>query len=146
MAEWGLTQSMRRHVVILVLAVLGAGCSSSNQDPSLPPGVAGTAVIRSKTTVRNPTPVAISAKPDNKLIVLPDNLLAGRVAVFNPAGRFVVVYFPGGSLPAIDQRMGVYRQGLKVGEVKFSGPQRDDNIVADLIEGEAQAGDEVRAD
>jgi hypothetical protein len=33
---------------------------------------------------------------------------------------------------------------LKVGEVRVSGPQRDDNIVADLVTGTAAAGDEVR--
>jgi hypothetical protein len=33
---------------------------------------------------------------------------------------------------------------LKAGEVKISGPQRDNNIVADLVNGDAQVGDEVR--
>jgi hypothetical protein len=40
--------------------------------------------------------------------------------------------------------MNVYRRGLKVGEVKVTGPQRDDNIVADITAGEAAVGDEVR--
>jgi hypothetical protein len=33
---------------------------------------------------------------------------------------------------------------LKVAEVKVTGPQRDNNIVADLVSGDAQVGDEVR--
>jgi hypothetical protein len=33
---------------------------------------------------------------------------------------------------------------LKVGEVKVTGPQREDNIVADLAAGEAEVGDEAR--
>ena len=47
-------------------------------------------------------------------------------------------------LPALEQRLIVYRGGLKVGEVKVSGPQQDDNIVADIVAGQAEAGDEVR--
>jgi len=31
-----------------------------------------------------------------------------------------------------------------VGEVKVTGPQRDNDTVADLVTGTAQAGDEVR--
>lgn len=138
---------MREHVVVLILAVVVAGCSSSNQDSSLPPGAAGAAVTQRKIgTANQPVSAGVPSKPEDKLIVVPDNLLAGKVAVFNATGRFVVVFFPSGNLPAIDQRMGVFRRGLKVGEVKISGPQRDDNIVADLVEGDAQAGDEVRAD
>jgi hypothetical protein len=33
---------------------------------------------------------------------------------------------------------------LKIAEVKVCGPQRDDNIVADLVSGDAEVGDEVR--
>ncbi len=33
---------------------------------------------------------------------------------------------------------------MKVGEVKITGPQQDNNIVADLVTGEAQVGDDVR--
>jgi hypothetical protein len=47
-------------------------------------------------------------------------------------------------MPSVDQRLFIYRRGLKVGEVKITGPQRDHNIVADLSQGEAQAGDEAR--
>ena len=38
----------------------------------------------------------------------------------------------------------LFRSGMKVGEVKITGPQRENNIVADLVTGEAQIGDEVR--
>jgi len=44
----------------------------------------------------------------------------------------------------VEQRLFVYHNGLKAGEVKVTGPQTDDHIVADLITGEAQTGDEVR--
>jgi len=70
--------------------------------------------------------------------------MTGRVVVYNEAGRFVVLDFPIGHLPANEQIMHVFRQGLKVGEVKITGPQRDHNTVADLVSGEARKGDEVR--
>ena len=52
--------------------------------------------------------------------------------------------FPIGQLPRIGQTLFLYRNGLKVGQVNVTGPQQDNDIVADLTEGEAQAGDEVR--
>lgn len=33
---------------------------------------------------------------------------------------------------------------MKVGQVKITGPQRDNDTVADLTAGDAQVGDEVR--
>ena len=47
-------------------------------------------------------------------------------------------------MPVLEQTLFIYRENLKVGEVKANGPQQDDNIVAELIEGEARQGDEVR--
>lgn len=44
------------------------------------------------------------------------------------------------------KRLNVYRNGLKVGELKVTGPQRDNNTVADIVAGECQVGDEVRED
>jgi hypothetical protein len=89
-------------------------------------------------------PMAVPAKTAPPAIVTPDNSLTAKVISFNPAGRFVVLGFPVGQMPRLEQGLFLYRNGLKVGEVKVTGPQRDNNIVADLIAGEAQAGDEVR--
>jgi hypothetical protein len=75
----------------------------------------------------------------------PDTRLVGKVSKANPEGRFVIMTFPIGHLPALDQRLAVYRQGLKVGEIKVTGPQLDDNVVGDIAAGEAGPGDEVRA-
>ncbi len=63
---------------------------------------------------------------------------------YNDAGRFVVLNFPTGQMPKMDQHLFLYRAGLKVAEVNVTGPQSDDNTVADLVSGEAQTGDEVR--
>ena len=86
-----------------------------------------------------------SPAPPPKSVVLPEETLTGRVIMVNPSARFVVLSFPLGQMPASEQRFGVYRAGLKVGEVKISGPQRDDSIVADIRAGDCQTGDEVRA-
>ena len=59
--------------------------------------------------------------------------------------RHVVLTFPLQKLPPVGQRLALYRHGVAVGQVKVSGPQREDNIVADLIAGEAEVGDEVRS-
>ena len=55
-----------------------------------------------------------------------------------------MITFPVGQMPALDQRLNVYRRGLKAGELKISGPQSDDSIVADIVAGEAEPGDAVR--
>jgi hypothetical protein len=97
---------------------------------------------RSKTAA----PASAPATPATTFnpIVTPDNSLTARVASYNAAGRFAVLTFPVGPMPALNQTLFLYRAGLKVGEVKITGPQQDNDIVADLITGTAQVGDEVR--
>jgi len=87
-----------------------------------------------------PAPATRSAPP----VVTPDNSLTARVAAYNATGRFVVLSFPVGQMPKLDQTLFLYRNGLKVAEIKVTGPQRDNNIVADLVTGDAEVGDEVR--
>jgi hypothetical protein len=65
----------------------------------------------------------------------------------NAVGRFVVLNFPADRLPKLQQTMFIYRSGLKVAEVKITGPQdAENNIVADLVSGDPKIGDNVRAD
>jgi len=75
----------------------------------------------------------------------PDTSLRGKVARVNPEGRFVIMTFPIGHLPRLEQRLGVYRGGLKVGEIRVTGPQLDDSVVGVIAAGDAQSGDEIRA-
>jgi hypothetical protein len=77
-------------------------------------------------------------------LVTPDNSLSGKVVSYNSVGRFVVMNFSSRRMPRLEARLFLYRIGLKVAEVKVTGPQNDDNIVADLVSGDAQTGDEVR--
>ncbi len=121
---------------LLVLAWMTAGCAwftggkSSTNGPvtATPPSQSATNDLASKTTV-TPDP---NAPP------------TGNVAKVYDSARFAVLNFPLGNLPLKGQRLYVYRQGLKVGEVRVLYPNDDDNTVADIVTGEAQKGDEIR--
>jgi hypothetical protein len=109
-------------LVVLLLAVATSGCRLFEKH--------GTA----------PKPVAASSPA----IVTPDSSLEAKVSSVNTVGRFVGVGFAAGQLPRLDQTFFIYRAGLKVAQVKITGPAQDNNIVADLVSGDAQVGDAVR--
>src|ERR1043166_691067 len=121
---------MRLPVFLLLL--LTAGCIFRRHTPAAPASAH--------------SPVPPTARTNLALIVTPGQATTGRVASVNTAGRFVVLTFPLGTMPALEKRMSVYRSGLKVGEVKITGPQLDINIDADIVTGECRVGDEVRED
>jgi hypothetical protein len=85
-------------------------------------------------------------KSSPNTIVTPDMSLAAKVVSVDTVGRFVILSFPEGKMPKVDQTMFLYRAGMKVAEVKVTGPQQENNIVADLVSGDPQVGDMVRAD
>ncbi len=128
---------MRISFLLPVACVLAiAGCAKDK--PAFQP-LAG-----APRTEAAPAPAPKPAT-NQTLIVTPANVLVGKVALANSVGRFVVLNFPLGKMAAVGQRFNVYRHGLKVGEVKVTGPQREDNTVADLVAGEAEVGDEARS-
>ena len=98
----------------------------------------GCAWTHSKTAAGKPA-AAVPAP-----IVTPDFSLAAKVVSVNTVGRFVVLSFPVSQMPNVKQTLFLYRGGLKVAEVRVTGPQQDSNIIADLTYGEAQVGDTVR--
>ena len=105
----------------LVLALAASGCTGMNHKPA------------------SITPVAASPAP----IITPDFSLTARVVSVNTVGRFVVLSFPASQIPKVEQTLFLYRGGLKTAEVRITGPQQENNIVADLVSGEAQVGDSV---
>ena len=105
----------------LVLALATSGCS----------------LFHHKTETSKPA----AARPGP--IVTPDFSLAAKVVSVNTIGRFVVLSFPASQMPKVDQTLFLYRAGLKTAEVRVTGPQQDNNIVADLVSGDAQVGDTV---
>ena len=87
------------------------------------------------------------ANPDKKgLIVTPAGTAAGKVVSVNGQARYVVLNFPIGQVPPLGARLGIYHGGLKAGEAKVTGPQRDNNTIADVVTGEARIGDEARVE
>ena len=87
-----------------------------------------------------PAPVPDSAP----VIVTPAQTAAAHVLSVNASGRFVILNFAGGQPLPAGRYLAIYRKGLKNAEVKVSGPQQDDNTVADILSGEARKGDEAR--
>ena len=122
---------MRLVISLLVSSLTLAGCATNDS--------------KATNAAKKKTPATSKARAANQKSTLAPTLqLTGQVASVNSELRFVVLDFSVGDMPGINQRLGVYRAGQKVGQVKVTGPQSDTNIVADVIEGEAQAGDEVR--
>jgi hypothetical protein len=109
--------------LLLFAGMLAAGCASPK-------------------VKKAPAPVARTSQT----VVTPDNSLTARVASYNATGRVGGVSFPVSQMPKLDQTLFLYRDGFKVAEVKVTGPQRDNNVVADLISGDTLVGDEVRSE
>ena len=125
---------------VLFFALLLAGCAMSKPDPTA-------SAIQTKTARSSkPTAVGRGQKAASKPEVTLDEAVLGTVVSVNPALRFLVMDFPVRKLPVLEQRLNVYRNGQKVGEVKVTGPGRDTTIAGDIMAGEAQVGDEVRED
>jgi hypothetical protein len=123
-------------LAVSLAGFIGAGCAGGNKKP--PAAAAG-------PQFGKPAPAASGTTTNQSLIVTPENALVGKVVLYNAVGRFVVLNFPIGKMATVGQRFDLYRRGLKVGEVKVTGPQRENNTVADLTAGEAEVGDEARS-
>ena len=108
-------------------------------------GVSGCASHRAPAQQSPPPTPAVSISTNApEPIVTPDTSLSAKVVRYNSVGRFVVLSFPLGQMAQPGQTFFIYRAGMKVGEVKVTGPQKDNDTVADLTTGDAEAGDDVR--
>src|ERR1051325_1090915 len=94
-------------------SVPGPSHSPALPPPALTPAPAP-AEKRKPTAVKKPKP----APATPPAIVTSDTSLRGKVTSYRDAGRFVVLEFPIAHLPAVGQRLFVYRNELKVGELK----------------------------
>jgi hypothetical protein len=156
--------------LVLLAAMFAAGCATPEDNfmtgnplpasPAVPaapqnplPAKTNTLTITPALTLpSDPEPAttktvvlpAAAMTPMLPVIVTPDDSLAGKVLAYNSPGHLVVLDFPAGRMPQVDQSLFLYRAGLKVAEVKITGPERENNTVADVVSGDAQAGDQVR--
>lgn len=119
---------LRLFFVFLLAGLIVSGCAHHIAPPPAP---------MASTTIPK-------AAPAPSPIVTPDTSLSAKVVRYNSVGRFVVLSFPVGQMPQPGETFFLYRAGMKVGEVKITGPQRDNDTVADLTTGDAQVGDDVR--
>ncbi len=125
---------MRAIFALFIGCALLTGCKHGKSGDA--------AALPQETGTRQKKTSARETKPQ----VTPINESAGKIASVNPNLRFVVIDFEMSRLPQVDQKLGVYRQGQKVGEVKISGQARNSIVAADVTAGEANVGDEVRPD
>ena len=112
---------MRIVIGILCAAVLVTGCAK----------------------FKRPAPVTVTVQP-GKPVVTPDFRAIGTIMTVNAEARYVIVSFPVTNVPPAGRRLDIYRNGLKVGELKVTGPEREGDTAADLVAGEAQVRDEAR--
>ncbi|MGD1086779.1 MAG: hypothetical protein ABSA47_18735 [Verrucomicrobiota bacterium] len=112
------TASMRMVIGVLCAATLLGGCATH------------------KSSAPKPAPA--------KTVVTPDLRPVGQVELVNAQGRFVVISYPPGAVPKPGLRLNVWRNGLKVGEVKVGDQERDNNTVADILAGDVKVHDQTR--
>ena len=129
-------------ISLLVLVIMLSGCAWTNRHLPWHHATPASGTAAAATTAAPAQPKSKPAKA--KAIVTTDESLAAKVLKVNTVGQFVVLDFPSGRLPKLEQHLFLYRQGLKTAEVKVVGPQQDTSIVADIVSGDAQAGDTVR--
>lgn len=115
---------MRRGLWILTMAAAVAGCA------------------RNRTAARGDS---VSGFGTNSVITRPSTVTSGRIDWVNRKAGHIIASFPIGQVPPVDSRLSVYRNGLKVAELKVSLPQQNNLTAADIINGECQLGDEVRS-
>ena len=103
------------------------------------------AVPAEPAPAEKPAVTSPPSRPEPKLIISPgEGGIDGKVALVDEQGRFVVLTFPLGQMPGPGGTLNAYRHGVKVGEISVTGPQRDDNTVADVTSGDLKVGDSVR--
>jgi hypothetical protein len=132
---------MRIILATLCVSLLIAGCATKKDSASVTATKAS-----SKSAPKTAPPVkspSLTVTNGNTIMTLSDTQY-GKVYSINTALHFAVLDYSLNTLPNIGDRLFIYRQGIKVGEVRVSGPQMNNNIVADIVAGELKIGDEVR--
>ncbi|MCW5558962.1 MAG: hypothetical protein KIT22_14170 [Verrucomicrobiae bacterium] len=107
----------------VLLALAAGGCANLPLEPVSPPA---------------PPPAAAPRTHQ------PLDADLGWVQSINDRLRFVVLDYSLNRLPAVGDRLDVIREDAVVGELKVTGPSRGGTTVADIVDGDPRAGDQVR--
>ena len=127
----------------IVVATNDAPLPPPWQTPTPPPQIQSPAQTANQPAPAPPATQTISTTPLPRARILP---LTARIASVNEKLRFVVVDFTNSRQPTVDEKLGVYRVGEKVAEIKISGPYRNTTVAADILAGEVKYGDEVKTE
>ena len=130
----------------MVAALLAAGCARRGGAHVAPaPAPAPPASVTNTPAATTPRP-ADPSPPVRYPVVTPITPVQGRVISVNARLRFVIADFAFHQMPAPGQRLGVFREGRRIGEVRVSGPFDGAVLVADIMAGEAGVSDLLRAE
>ncbi len=134
-----------RFLFVIFLAIGLVGCAKNKSavapdKKNIPVAVVPKNAVPTAASNKNPAPLKDESKP----VITPSRENVGHVSKVNESARFVVLTFPEGNVPSLERKLSLYRNGLKVAEIKVTGPQRDNNTVADIVAGDAQVNDEAR--
>jgi len=101
---------------------------------------------RSPHATKPKTKSAPKRPPPPAATVVPVIECRGVVISVNEQSRFVVADFSFNPRPQPEQRLGLFRAGQRVGEVRASSFTRGSLVAADILSGDAKPNDEVRAE
>jgi hypothetical protein len=130
------------------------GCARPSSSSGASPAATGAATTATnRTNPPRPPPVKpVTLAPTvltNALrypLITPLESVFGRVVSVNTQAQFVVVDFFFNRLPSPGQHLAVFRLGRRVGEVRASVWAKGGRMAADILNGDAQVGDDVRAE
>lgn len=132
---------MRWIVLLIVGFLLSSACRNSQTATSK------SAVEREPVwTDAENAATSDGGKLNGNAVIFPITSGDGTVVKVNKKLRFAVLEFPLHPMPAIGQQLFLYRREQKVARIKVTGPVRGQTVVADIVEGNAEENDEVRAD
>ena len=105
--------------------------------------VVGTGLLSGCANLPPPVP-APPPSTSNVRLTQPLDATVGRVISVNPRLKFVVLDYALNELPSVDDLLVLTRAGAPVGELKVTGPRRNSTIVANIVSGDPQPGDQAR--